>query len=220
MQVMCSASSDANMPRRSWFLHWFGERVITSWWWMLPLSLVIAGMSGQRNWFLRSMIALLALIALRLWDDVEDIAHDRIRHPERVLCRTSASGGHLLGVLGVALTIGLMVVVGTRWLMFVVVLPLLFGATRLRQHHASELRIVWAQLILLKIPALTMALALGDVASGKMWWRALGLYGFVGGYEVFHDADLRQTPWAPLIMGINISCCAVGLALGTILAPV
>ncbi len=208
------------MPRRRWYWPWFGERVITSWWWLLPLSLVIAGMSGQRNWFLRAMIALLALIALRLWDDVEDIARDRIRHPERVLCRTSASGGHLVGALGVSVTIGLMVVVGTRWLAFVAALPWIFGATRLRQHQASELRIVWAQLILLKIPALTMALAPGDDASGNLWGRALGLYGFVGGYEVIHDADLRQTPWAPLIMGINISCCALGLAFGTTLARV
>lgn len=215
MRVMCNVSNDAPVGRNGWFWRWFRERVVTGFWWLVPLGFSISRAGGRRDWFVRTLVALFTLIALRLWDDIEDVAHDRSRHPGRILCQMDTSAVYVPCIAGLVMASSLVLVVGNAIHVFVMVLPLLYGASRWRTRSSADLRVVWAQVILLKIPALLIALASGAEASGHVWGRGLGLYGFVGGYEVLHDQDLRRSRWATYFLGLNIFCFVVGLAIAT-----
>jgi hypothetical protein len=214
---MCNASNDSIAPRSGWFWRWFRERIVTGWWWFVPLGLSIARAGGHRDWFIRTLVAMFALITLRFWDDIEDITHDRIRHPERVLSQIAVSVAHTPCIAGLVMASSLVLTVGNAGVVFVVMLPMLYLAARLRKRMGTDLRVFWAHIILLKIPALVIALARKDEATGNVWGRAIGLYGFVGGYEVLHDRDLRRSPWAPFLLGMDISCIVLGLTVGTTL---
>lgn len=209
-----SESSKRRVP--TWLPVWLRERIATGVWWLVPLSLVISLAGGQRDWFFRAILAAVALVFLRLWDDLEDVMHDRLRHSKRVLCQCSATSlSQAYGFCAAGLTVSgiLIAVAGERWFVFLAALFVVFVAARLRRRiHDSAQRVVFAHVILLKIPALVVSLAQSDVASNIVWGRAFGLAGFVGAYEIVHDVEARRSSWAPLVLVIDMVCLLWGLA--------
>lgn len=201
--------------RWTWLVDWLRERVLRGLWWLVPLALVISLAGGTCIWFARAVVALFALVAFRFWDDLEDLPHDRVWHPERVLCRAARlPQANVLCAAGLTLTTLLVVAAGHSWIPFVAVLPAAFLASRARRHGSSSSRIVWAHAILLKIPALVIALAHHDVAQRVVYERAIGLYGFVGAYEVLHDAEARRSSWALVAFLMDMVCLLGSLAAG------
>ena len=80
---------------------------------------------------------------------------------------------------------------------------------RLRSRR-SELRIVFAHVILVKIPALSIALACDGTPALSSFARAMALYGLVGAYELAHDEDARRSPLAPHLAVLDAACLLVG----------
>jgi hypothetical protein len=200
----------------TWLVAWLRERVRAGLWWLVPLALAISLAGGTRNWFVRALVTLFALVVFRLWDDLEDVEYDRVWHPERVLCRTaSLSRANAVCAAGLAIATLLVAAVGWSWASFVAVLPIAFIASRLRRQTSCALRVIWAHVILLKIPALVIALAEQSVMQ-NIWERALGLYGFIGAYEVLHDAEARRSSWAPIVFFMDMGCLLWGLSTGMV----
>ncbi len=212
---MFSLSEGSKLGIPVWFPAWLRERIVPGIWWLVPLSFVISLAGGHYFWFVRAMIAMLALILFRLLDDLEDIAHDRLRHPQRVLCQckpASLSRVHGFCVAGLTILCLFIAAVGDRWISFVAGLVVVVIGSRVRQRmNDSALRVVFAHVILLKVPALVISLTQGEVAPNILWGRALGLAGFVGAYEVVHDAESRRSSWAPLVLAIDMVCLVWGL---------
>lgn len=210
---MYSLSEGSKLP--AWFSSWLRERIVTGVWWLVPLSLVISLAGGQNHWFFRAMIAIFVLIFLRLWDDLEDVEHDKLRHPKRILCQIEpASLMHASRFCAVGLAISCMFIaaLGNQWIPFVAILVVVFMAARVRRRmNDSALRVIFAQIILLKVPALVVSLAQSNVAPNVVWGRTLALAGFVGAYEVVHDAEARRSSWAPFVLAIDMVCLLWGL---------
>jgi hypothetical protein len=216
MQVMSSLSERSTLHVSSWFTGWLRERIVTGVWWLIPLSLVISFAGGWQQWLFRAIIAMCALVSFRLWDDLEDVQHDRLWHPKRILCLCKPallSRVYGFGAAALATSVFFVVVAGGRWIAIVAALIVVIIASRLRTRMTdSALRLVFAHIILVKYPALVVSLAQADMAPNVLWGRALGLAGFVGAYEVVHDMNARRSSWAPFIFVIDIVCFLLGLA--------
>jgi hypothetical protein len=211
---MCHAFERIMVRENHWFYHWFRERVVTGWWWLGPLSLSITLAGGKRDWFFRTIAAMFALIVLRLFDDLADVAQDRQWHPERTLCRLhSLVQPYVVCGFGLAMSALLVALVGSNLGVYLIALVLVASAARMRQTSALDLRVVFAHVVLLKVPALAIALFSPEAPMSQSWIRALCLYGFVGVYEVLHDARARVSRWASLILGIDLVCLGLGLTL-------
>lgn len=213
---MFSLSEGSKLPIPAWFPLWLRERIVTGIWWLVPLSLVISLASGRHHWFFRAIIAIFALIFLRLWDDLEDVEHDKLWHPKRILCQIepiSLAHASRFCAAGLAISCMFIAALGARWILFVTALVVVFATTRVRRRmNNSALRVVFAHIILLKVPALVLSLAQSNVASNIVWGRAIALAGFVGAYEVIHDEEARRSSWAPFVLAIDMVCLFWGLA--------
>jgi len=211
---MFSSSESSRLNASAWLPAWLRERIVAGVWWLVPLSLVISLAGGWRQWFFRTVVTMFALVWFRLWDDLEDVMHDKFRHPGRILCRcnkASLSQAYGFGAAGLAISGILIAVLGGQWIVFVAALFIVFVAARLRRRmNNSALRVVFAHIILLKVPALVLALAQSDVAPNIVLGRAIGLAGFVGAYEVVHDVEARRSSWAPLLLVIDMVCLLWG----------
>ncbi len=161
-----------------------------------------------------------ALVWLRLWDDLEDVLHDKIQHPKRILCQCEpASLAYAYGYCSAGLAISCMFIagLGDQLIVFVAALVVVIVTARLRRRrNDSAQRLVFAHLILLKVPALVISLAQSDVAPNVILGRAVGLAGIVGAYEVIHDAEARRSSWTPIVLAIDMVCLVWGLAKGII----
>lgn len=198
--------------KAKWLGAWLRERVFRGLWWLVPLALMIALGGGTKTWFVRACVASIALVVLRFWDDVEDLVHDRVWHPERVLCTVPLRQAYVWCVAGMGLAGVLVAAAGPWGLMFVAALPVLYLAKRIRRESRDEFRVVWAHVILLKVPALMMALRPLVISPGDGWENACALFGFVGAYEVFHDAEVKRSAWAPIMLLMDIFFLLLGLA--------
>lgn len=208
-----SSGFDGNSSApRHWFGAWFRERILAGWWWLGPSSVAIAIIGGSRDWFVRTIAAMVALVALRLFDDLADVDHDRQRHPKRALCQLdSLVPVHIACVCALLFSALAISVVGSNIAFYLGVLLLVLLAARLRQNAASTKRIVIAHVILFKFPALAIALASNDVLPNRLWIYSGCLYGFVGAYEVLHDAEARRSKWTNALFGLDMVCLTVGL---------
>jgi hypothetical protein len=214
MRAMFRSSESSHLRIRTWLPSWVRERILGGIWWLVPLALVISLAGGLRFWFFRTIVAMFALASLRLLDDLEDVGHDRLWHPERALCKTSSlSQAYGFCVAGLTISCFLLASVGSLWISFVTVLLVVFGASRFRRKRTDvELRVIFAQIILLKVPALVIALGQGEVMLGKLCGRAVALFGFVGAYEVIHDEAARRSSWARIVLVFDMVCLVLGLA--------
>lgn len=209
---MSSAFDRISTARHHWFGAWFRERILAGWWWLVPSSVTIALIGGSRDWFVRTIVAMTALIALRLFDDVADVDHDRRNHPERALCELdSLVHVHIVCLCALLFAALAISVVGSNLAIYLGGLFLVVLAARLRQNAASTTRIVVAHVILLKFPALAIALASKEVTPNKLVIYSACLYGFVGVYEILHDTEARRSKWTNALFGLDMVCLTLGL---------
>jgi hypothetical protein len=196
-----------------WIAAWFRERIVAGWWWLGPASISIALIGGTRLWFLRTLAAAFALISLRLLDDVGDVAHDRKNHPERALCQLdSLVQPYVFSVVALVFSGLFVVMLGANSVIYLATLFLIVFATRMRQTSGANLRVIYAHVMLLKFPALAIALSTAAIKGPSNLDLACFLYGFVGGFEVLHDPEARQSNWAAFLFGLDLVCLAGGLA--------
>jgi 4-hydroxybenzoate polyprenyltransferase len=211
-----SASSERS-PR--WIRAWIVDRALRS----LPLLLALAAMmalvGGTTGALLRTVLALFAVLAFRLWDDVEDIAHDRVHHPERALCHLSSlRAPRLAATLLLALSGASTLLVRGALAPFLAAIGLAAGAHAVARRRSSPgLRPIVAHVVLLKAPLVALALALGSTPGLTAAPRALALYGLVGGYELWHDAGARRSPHARALAVVDVACLSAGLLISALL---
>ncbi|TKC98053.1 hypothetical protein [Polyangium fumosum] len=196
-----------------WSITWFRERVGASWYLLVPLALFVALAGGTGRLSDRTMIAFLGIVAFRLWDDVADLPHDREHHPERALCRRVSTTEPLLYALG-----GLAFTAASIGLTRVAIAPFLGAVLATQGGFAARaawphLRGLFAHVILLKVPALALSLALPDTPPFVALGRAITLYGVVAAYELVHDEDARRGPLGPTLVLVDVVCLCGGAAL-------
>lgn len=209
---MSNAFNACSRTNHHWLRAWFRERIVPGWWWLGPLSVAISVIGGSRDSLVRSIAAMVSLVAFRLFDDLSDVLHDRQHHPERSLCQLdSFSQAYLVCAFGLLFSTFLIFILGENATIFPFALFFIALATRLRQNGSGGMRIVYAHVILLKFPALAIALASNDVELTGLWSHAALLYGFVGIYEVLHDADARRSKWTRIMFGFDMVCLTLGL---------
>jgi hypothetical protein len=165
----------------------------------VPLALLVAGTGSfvapgpsldPLSFAIRAAQALLLILALRVWDDVQDRARDAMRHPRRVTVRART----LAPLVGLSAAFA---ATGALWLLQASV-PLLrftiFAAVGLgllvwyRVRPARPSRIASAAL-LAKYPALAILLApdLGDLSPIRAAIGAGALYAIACTYEFMED---------------------------------
>lgn len=209
---MSSAFDRPSFMQHHWFGAWFRERILAAWWWLVPASITIALIGGARDWFVRTIAAGTTLVALRLFDDLTDVEHDRKNHPKRVLCQiNSLTPVYIVCTVGSIFSTLTIFAVGSNVAIYIAAVALILAAARLRQNTFSSARILFVHVILLKFPALTIALALPEATPNKPWIYAMSLYGFVGVYEVLHDATARRSKCTNVLFGLDVVCLIQGL---------
>jgi len=103
----------------------------------------------------RVAAAWVAVLALRLWDDLEDRQRDAQNHPERVLTQIGSARPYFLAVAALLLCSGLLIVIGggSAW-----VLLALVGAHWLFYRIRGTARAGGNFVVLFKYPILVLAL--------------------------------------------------------------
>jgi hypothetical protein len=68
--------------------------------WLLLVAALAAAGPGRSaaRWVAGLCFLTLAVLLLRLWDDLADLLHDRVAHPERVLVQSTRPGSFRAGV--------------------------------------------------------------------------------------------------------------------------
>jgi 4-hydroxybenzoate polyprenyltransferase len=197
---------------------WLDERVVRSLPLLLALAAAMALVGGPSGLLFRTAAALLAVIAFRLWDDVEDVAHDRAHHPDRVLCGLpSLRAPRLAWQLLLALSGASLLAVGGSIAPFVTATALVacayLGARRRRD---PRLRALITHVVLLKAPLVALALAPSSTPLTTALARALALHGLVGLYELGHDAEARRSPHALALALLDLASLGAGLAIAAL----
>ena len=186
--------------------------------WLIVLcACLVAGPLGGAGRIVWLAAACALLIAqFRLWDDLEDVAHDAARHPERTLVRSADRDRYyaLLGVSIIVLVPLLGVFAGkfqaTAYLALVVGFGLVYRMVR----AAPPRRFVRSMLVLAKYPAFVLLLA-GD--PWRMWTVAVAmtLYLLLAVYEWRHDPELAsERAVLGVIAGIGSVCAALWIGQG------
>lgn len=141
---------------------YLAERILSPrigllWLFLSACALPMAG--AGRSWV--AAAAALFILAFRLWDDLADLEHDRLRHPGRVLLRTpdlrsfQVAQWALLALLALSLA-GL--AGGTRSALFLLLVAAFLANYRLSSGRPA-LRPMRAALVLAKYPAFILLTA-------------------------------------------------------------
>jgi hypothetical protein len=174
--------------------------------------LVIAGFAGGRDlkarWIvLAFMQAVTLLMQFRLLDDLNDIAYDRLRHPDRVMAQVlSLAPFQILLVLSFVINLILTKLQpGPENRLFVLLfLNAIFAAWYLWFHESLKKGTSGYRLVLGKYPAFVFLLS-GDTSSS---WQLLLSMSFVylcfTVYEVLHDSELLLPTDADKALKIDI----------------
>ena len=153
----------------------------------------------------RGVAAWLALGATRLWDDLADLPHDRVHHPDRLLAQTTeTTAPWAVAITTLFLCPGLIAAGQGRVVVFT---GLVFA---LSVFYAAQLhtRPVGSWLRLLKYPALVAALG-GGLAPIDLLAMALVYVG------VCHDELLQEPDAPPSPRALMASLIALGAAAWT-----
>lgn len=161
--------------------------------WLVVIAACLASgtsIDGPRSGFTVALLALL-IAQFRLWDDLQDLAHDRAHHPERVLVRTArlAPFRFLLALsfaagLG-ALTMGEGATRGVVYLLLVAAFVALYLFIRSRKVS----RLLRNQLVLIKYPAFVSMFA-PDPLHPRALAAAILLYLLLSAYDA-RDGNSR-----------------------------
>ena len=165
----------------------------------VPLALLIAAtawlVAPVAEWSVVSFAicttqALLLVLALRIWDDLEDRGRDAVRHPDRVTVRT----GRTAPLIGLGLVLGaggsLSLLAATVPLVRLeIVVAVVVGLLVLYVARPAEPSRLAGITLLVKYPALAIALApgLGDAVPVRAAAVAGGLYLVACTYEYLED---------------------------------
>jgi SAM-dependent methyltransferase/4-hydroxybenzoate polyprenyltransferase len=181
------------------------------------LGFAVARPQGAADALLRVALAFLLVVQFRLWDDVADREHDRLRHPERVLQRHKGRATPFLVAMGV-LTVPILALlllldhdearVGAYGLL-ALALAVVYGSHATT--HGRVMRMGW---VLLQFPVFVLLLLPWPVQA-QGWVAAAIAYLVV----MFHDwatsadaADLRQrtgvAPWPEMFEQVTCPACA------------
>jgi hypothetical protein len=130
----------------------------------------------------------LLVLQFRLWDDLEDRAHDRATHPERLLVRTAAAPYRRALMCLALANVMLCGIDGWPAAIEIGLLDLVFylAYRRTRRHVPDG---VWRfSILLIKYPAFVVVLAtvLGAPQPGRLAAAALVAYTTACGYEALH----------------------------------
>ncbi len=144
-------------------------------------------------------LAVILLLQFRLWDDLEDLEHDRRVHPARVLVRADPAPFRLACAMLAAANIALLVVAGSRGAaQGLACLDLFFWLAYgpLRPRFSDR---TWRfQILLLKYPVFVglLATALGAPMRMRLFAAAVAVYLCACAYEALHDRHipLEATP--------------------------
>ena len=165
----------------------------------VPLALLIAetawlaGPVVERSavsFGLCAMQALLLILALRVWDDVQDRPRDALAHPDRITVRVQRVGP-LAGLSAVlAMVAGLSLVGATALAARIAILAaIVLGLLVWYRTRPVETSRLGAVVLLAKYPALAIALApgLSDLAPMRAVAAAGTLYLIACAYELLED---------------------------------
>jgi hypothetical protein len=151
--------------------------------WLAVLAAVLAAAPhGAPGWTLLVSAALIA--QFRLWDDLEDLPHDRVQSPDRVLVRSRELTASRVAA---ALSIGLVgaafaTLDGWERALAYAALVVAVAALYRTMDSSGPRRGLRAQLVLLKYPAFVLLLA-ADPGAPRAIAAALALYGVLGFHE-------------------------------------
>jgi 4-hydroxybenzoate polyprenyltransferase len=175
---------------------WFRTRVlqprIALLWLAVLAAVVAAGAGGAIAWTALASAAL--IVQFRLWDDLEDVPHDRMHAPDRTLVRsTNRRPFHVL-LWASILLLGLAIASMQGWtragayVLLVAAVAVLYRA----MGSSGPRRALRSQLVLAKYPAFVLLLA-GDPTGPVALAAAGALYVVLGTYE-WRDRKPESTP--------------------------
>lgn len=162
---------------RTWRQQRFGHALFVP----VSLTLVVASVVGSA-WpsplalAARGAAAWLAVLALRLWDDLEDRHRDALDHPERILTTVTETHSLVLSVALLLAVAGLLTVLGggTGWVFLGLV-----GSAYIFYRLRTPTRAGGDFVVLLKYPLLVLALAgawpPGSLAALALTLAAVGM---------------------------------------------
>lgn len=153
---MSTSSADTLRTLRAWRQQRFAHTLFVP----VALTLVVASVVGNA-WpdaaalAPRAIAAWLAVLALRLWDDLEDRERDATVHPKRILTAVTETQPYMAFVAGLLVFAGVLVALGggTGWVLMALVV-VLWGFYRLDGQTWPGSDFV----ILLKYPVLVLTL--------------------------------------------------------------
>lgn len=186
--------------------------------WLIVLCACLAagplGGAGRIVWLAAACALLIA--QFRLWDDLEDVAHDTAHHPERTLVRSADRDRYyaLLGVSIIVLMPLLAVFAGKFQAMAYLALIVGFGLVYRMLRALAPRRFVRSMLVLAKYPAFVLLLASDP---WRLWTVAVAmtLYLLLAVYEWRHDPELaRERAVLGVIAGIGSVCAALWIGQG------
>lgn len=174
----------------------------------LAVALLALAWPAGRSWpalFALGLLALALLTQLRLLDDLADREHDRAHHPERILVQATfllpfqvaASALALFGLGGSFLLLSPRATLATAVLL--ALMPLFYLLSRLL--HLP--RLLHAQMVLLKYPALVFVLADAPwPPEANLLRRLATTFLLVGIYELAEDGELRARRGGSTLLAI------------------
>jgi hypothetical protein len=165
---------------------WFRTRVlqprIALLWLVVLAAAAAAGTNGAIAWATFASAAL--IVQFRLWDDLEDLPHDRVHAPDRTLVRT-ANLGPFRAVLWASIFVFALAIASVQGWARAGAYVLVVAATVVLYRAMDSIgprRALRSQLVLLKYPAFVLLLAAEPVAPNAIA-AALVVYGVLGTYE-------------------------------------
>ncbi len=174
------------------------ERIVR--WRIAALVLLVAGVAfiveapgDAADALTRVALAAVLIVQFRLWDDLADRDYDRVRHPARVVVRSTATQWFwaLLAVLAVTAAGAIGMLDGVAGLSIYCGLLVLLAVV----YHGPwrSQRFIRSQLVLLKYPVLILLLT---TWSRSIWGVLAGavLYLLLSVYDWHDDPALRESP--------------------------
>ncbi len=180
-------------------------------WGLLVATRAVAAPDSLARLAAPALFLALATALLRLWDDLADLAHDRVVAPRRVLV-TSADLRPFAAVAGAGLVL-LAVMLFADPPRLAVYLGLLVGLGSIYHLRltAGLPRPTRAALVLVKYPLLVYLAGAGPSTRAAL--SALGLYAVLLSYEWRDDAALRASPAHQVLLGALLAVTVIGVVL-------
>jgi hypothetical protein len=171
-------------------------------WAVLIATLLVSGESigSQAAQLTQSVLLLVAIFVFRLWDDLADREHDRLRHPERVLVKAQGLTPFIVVLIAGLLLLSFLLRDDARRLLAYLGLVALLSLLYHSGFGQALGRSARSGLVLLKYPLFVYLLA---SPSRRAWLAGPGLYILLLVYEWRDDPDLRGAAPMPLLIAAS-----------------